>query len=134
MGVATPIPPIAMNARRPEGRPAAGNITVEKVIPDFLGLGANLSCVFLQSIFFLNLLRSRYPYDQNGTGVIPAYVERFVPDGFTFTEDKKNQVSWNVAMFAPKLYWSFRYVAPGGTINNIFPVRFSWGGTDFPFT
>jgi hypothetical protein len=30
MGVETPIPPIAMNARRPEGRPAAGIIMVEK--------------------------------------------------------------------------------------------------------
>jgi len=35
MGVETPMPPIAMNARRPEGRPAAGIITVEKVITDF---------------------------------------------------------------------------------------------------
>ena len=41
MGVETPIPPIAMNAHLPEGRPAAGIITVEKVITDFHGSGVN---------------------------------------------------------------------------------------------
>jgi hypothetical protein len=31
MGVDTPIPPILMNARRPEGRPAAGFRTVNEI-------------------------------------------------------------------------------------------------------
>jgi hypothetical protein len=39
MGVETPMPPVGMNARRPEGRPAAGIITVEKLILNFHGLG-----------------------------------------------------------------------------------------------
>jgi hypothetical protein len=52
MGVETPMPPIAMNARRPEGRPAAGIITVEKGITDFYASGVNSrSCAFLQSRF-----------------------------------------------------------------------------------
>jgi flavin-binding protein dodecin len=39
-----------MNARRPEGRPAAGINTVEKVIIDFHASGVNSrSCAFLQS-------------------------------------------------------------------------------------
>ena len=54
MGVETPIHPIAMTARSPDGRPAAGIITVEKVITDFHGSGVNAcSCPFLQSRFFL---------------------------------------------------------------------------------
>jgi hypothetical protein len=50
MGVENPVPPVAMNARRPEGRPAAGIVTVEKVIIDFHDSGVNArSCPFLQS-------------------------------------------------------------------------------------
>ena len=41
MGLETRMPPLAMNVRRPEGRPAAGIITVEKVITGFHALGAN---------------------------------------------------------------------------------------------
>jgi len=53
MGVETPMPPIAMNARRPEGRPAAGIIIVEKVITDFHVSGVNSrSCAFLHSRYF----------------------------------------------------------------------------------
>jgi len=52
MGVETPMPQLAMNARRTEGRPAAGIITVEKVITDFYAYGVNSrSCAFLQSRF-----------------------------------------------------------------------------------
>ena len=50
MGVKIPMPPRAMNARRPKGRPAAGIITVEKTITGFHALGVNSrSCAFLQS-------------------------------------------------------------------------------------
>ncbi len=50
MGVKTPIPPIAMNARRPEGRPAAGSIRL-KIFAEYHDLGANIQCSspFLQS-------------------------------------------------------------------------------------
>ena len=48
MGVETPMPPIAMNAPRPEGRPAAGIITVEKAITGFHASGVSArSCAFL---------------------------------------------------------------------------------------
>jgi hypothetical protein len=50
MEVETPMPPLAMNTRRPEGRPAAGIITVEKVITDSHGSGvSSRSSAFLQS-------------------------------------------------------------------------------------
>ena len=51
-GIETPIPPIAMNARRPEGRPAAGITTVEKVITGFHCSGAKGSYDFSGAVFF----------------------------------------------------------------------------------
>ena len=62
MGVETPIPPIAMDARRPEGRPAAGIFTVEKIITDFYGSGANtlFMCVSIEQ-FFLNFAVTAVP-------------------------------------------------------------------------
>ena len=54
MGVETPIPPIAMNARRPEGRPAAGIITVETVITDFHGFGASTLLMHVSTEQFFN--------------------------------------------------------------------------------
>jgi hypothetical protein len=59
MGVETLQTPIGMNARRPEGRPAAGIITVEKVITDFHGLGANpwFMPVSTEPLFFKQVLR-----------------------------------------------------------------------------
>ena len=64
MGVETPEPPIAMNVRRPEGRPAAGIITIEKVITGFHGLGANILFMYVSAehVFFKMMVRLVSPY------------------------------------------------------------------------
>ena len=48
MGVETPMPPVRMNARRPEGRPAAGIITVKKSSIFMVWVRTTRSCTFLQ--------------------------------------------------------------------------------------
>jgi hypothetical protein len=50
-----------------------------------------------------------------------------------FSQVKKNQFNEKVRGFwFPERYSSFRNIAPGGTINNRLPVRFSRGRMDVP--
>jgi len=66
MGIKDPVSPVTMNARRPEGRPAAGINTVENVIIDFHASGVNSrSCAFLQSRFLLR------PAGDTNTMIVP---------------------------------------------------------------